>query len=415
MDILHTIQNYVGHDNSFFKGGLMLALLGFLGTQLRTLPGRIYEYIKERLVYSIRIDSLENSIYEAFVEILTSSEVKVSHRTFKLTYQDETVRKQANADFFICHFQGHRFFVNYQETKVGGSDSYSPVMHVYTISAYFRSRQAIECLMREIQQRITGLDEHSLQLYYATNYGHFEDKIIKKRSLDTLYYDEVLVADLLSDLRSFEEEKAWYQKLNIPYKRSYMLYGPPGTGKTSLLKGIATEFNKPIYILGENVMSGDSLSRALNNIPAGSIVVMEDFDRVIQAKGPLISLNTLLNQLDGLETKEGMVLFITANHRDVFDAALERPGRIDRKFLIGYMKWPAAEKMFRAFYGGALLGGFRKCFVEDRFTPAQLQVYFSKYKDSPQQAIDRFPRMLEEIGELSLTAEQPASLDIKAS
>ena len=399
MDILQTVQNFVGPDNAFFKGGLMIGLFGMVGSYLRNIPGKILEYVREKLIYSIKIDSLETSIYDAFVEVLTDPGVKVSHRTFKLTFKDETVRQQSNADFFVCRFRGFRYHVRYEETKVGGSDSFSPIMHSYTISSYFRSREAMACLLKEIQHRITGLDEHSLQLYYATNYGHFEDKIIKKRTLDTLYYEESLIADLVSDLKSFEEEKGWYEKLNIPYKRSYMLYGPPGTGKTSLIKGIATHFNKPIYIIGEGATSGDALGRALGNIPAGSVVVMEDFDRVIQAKGSLISLNTLLNQLDGLETREGMVLFITANQREVFDAALERPGRIDRKFLIGYLKRPAAEKMFMAFYGPDHLASFSKVFIEDLYTPAQLQVFFSKYKAQPEVAVARFPQMLQEIGE----------------
>ncbi|GGJ31568.1 AAA family ATPase [Deinococcus roseus] len=411
MDILQTIQNFVGHDNDFFRGGLVIGLLGFFGTQLRAVPDKIYTYLKERLVHGITIDSNDEVVYEEFIRLLSSSTIKLKNKQYRLTYleseedednKDGKVQTISNADVFSFIFQGHRYFVDYSEESTKGVAGYKggAMMYSYKVYTYWKARAAMQALIQHLNERITGVNPEDLLIYNVENtHGYMVRTTTTKRHLDTLYFDEVMVQELLSDIEQFRQDEQWYARLNIPYKRGYMLYGPPGTGKTSLIKGLASHLNRPVYIINEALLGNDGLGKALRHIPEGAILVMEDLDRVIRARGKQFSLNALLNQLDGLEVKKGMLLFVTANHREVFDAALERPGRIDRKFLIGRMGWPAARKMFLAFYGEEHLEAFRAVFTDGLYSPAQLQVFFSKYKRSAVLAVQRFENLLEEIGE----------------
>lgn len=413
MNLFDLIQQFVGQDNEFFKGGLLLAALGFVGAYLRSLPRQVLTFIRIRLIHTLRIDSEEYTLFEALQKFLNNPEVRVRTRTYRLVFDGEErsrgqkllegIARQFNADYFLFTYRGFVYYVDFEESKPENGRYRSH--YIYRISAYWRARAAMDTLLRALADQISQRGEDELDVYYRVD-GSFEPKVIKKRRMETLYYDPEMLEDLLSDIRSFLDSRDWYERLSIPYRRGYLLYGEPGTGKTSLIKGVASLFDKPLYVLSESSIVLN-LAGLFQDIPAGSMVVLEDFDRLFMRSENKLSMSALLNQLDGLEAGEGLILFITANHRQVFDAALERPGRIDRKFYIGYMNWASAQKMFTNFYGPRLLERFAQVWMDGLYSPAQLQVYFSKYKHDPERAIARFSRLLEEIGEAPAAQTAP--------
>jgi chaperone BCS1 len=407
MNLLDQIITSIGGDNDFFKGGLLLGVLGFLAAWLRNLPLRLYHYVRIRLVHTLRIDSEEDTLFEALGKLLNSPEVKVRTRTYRLVLEGgyssrgqkplEAIRRHFNADYFGFSYRGFSYYVDFEESKPDNGRYRSHF--VYRISSYWRAKAAIQCLLEALAAQVKDRADDELDIYHRHE-GYFQQSLIKKRSLDSLYYPQGLLDDLLGDIHSFLNSQAWYARLGIPYRRAYLLYGEPGTGKTSLIKGIASLLDKPLYVIGEGALVLDGgLGGLFRDIPPGSVVVIEDFDRLFMRPDHKMSMAGLLNQLDGLEAKEGLMIFITANHRKVFDAALERPGRIDRKFYIGYMAWPSARKMFLNFYGEEHLGAFEAVWLDGIYSPAQLQVYFSKYKHDPQAAVGNFPNLPGEIGE----------------
>jgi chaperone BCS1 len=93
-------------------------------------------------------------------------------------------------------------------------------------------------------------------------------------------------------------------------------------------------------------LDDDGLNRALNECPAGSIILLEDIDGIFVQREEVqkeeskrhrrrqVTFAGLLNALDGVRSQEGRILFMTTNHREKLDPALLRPGRADFEVLL---------------------------------------------------------------------------------
>ncbi len=143
---------------------------------------------------------------------------------------------------------------------------------------------------------------------------------------------------LQDDFESFFSDQAWYEEMRIPHRRGYLLHGPPGNGKTSAVRAMLTSRGLTAYqlrLFDKRTDNGDLerlFAHAAANSPA--VVLPEDLDRAFPRAGnreSKVSLQTLLNCLDGVGTEPGVVTVATANDPNLLDAAvLRRPGRFDR-------------------------------------------------------------------------------------
>mmetsp|Transcript_12113 Transcript_12113/g.13932 ORF Transcript_12113/g.13932 Transcript_12113/m.13932 type:complete len:491 (-) Transcript_12113:11-1483(-) len=164
---------------------------------------------------------------------------------------------------------------------------------------------------------------------------------------------------LMEDLDDFlsEDNKAWYLKHGIPYKRCYLFYGVPGSGKTSIISVLASLHQRAVCFLSptDPEMNDDILRSAIQNLPERAIVVLEDVDalftrdRQVQTRNAL-TFSGLLNALDGVGSGMGQIFILSTNYRDRLDPALIRNGRVDLHIKFDYIKKPEAAEMFRIFY-----------------------------------------------------------------
>ena len=156
----------------------------------------------------------------------------------------------------------------------------------------------------------------------------------------------VEVVEFLKDPRKFTALGA-----RIP--AGVLLEGPPGTGKTLLAKAVAGEANVPFFsISGSEFVEmfvgvgasrvRDLFENAKKNAPA--IIFIDEIDAVGRQRGVGLgggndereqTLNQLLIEMDGFEGNEGIIVIAATNRSDVLDPALLRPGRFDRKVLVG--------------------------------------------------------------------------------
>lgn len=153
-----------------------------------------------------------------------------------------------------------------------------------------------------------------------------------------LVIDQSVRTLLQNDFESFWERHVWFRERNLPFRRGYLLHGPPGNGKTSAIRAMMSSRDLNAYTLRVFDPTTDDrdldelFERAHRDRPA--IILFEDIDRAFPKTGESrakISLQHLLNSLDGVASLEGIVVVATANEPAVLDPAiLRRPGRFDR-------------------------------------------------------------------------------------
>lgn len=157
----------------------------------------------------------------------------------------------------------------------------------------------------------------------------------------------------MSEIVDFMKNPRKYQELGAKIPRGVLLLGPPGTGKTLLAKAVAGEANVPFFsISGSDFVEmfvgvgasrvRDLFENAKKNAP--SIIFIDEIDAVGRRRGNGMggghdereqTLNQLLVEMDGFEGDEGVIVMAATNRSDVLDPALLRPGRFDRKILVG--------------------------------------------------------------------------------
>ncbi len=169
-----------------------------------------------------------------------------------------------------------------------------------------------------------------------------------------------------ADVAGLQEEKAELAEvvdfLKAPQKyidmgaripKGLLLLGPPGTGKTLLAKAVAGEAGVPFFTISGSdfvemfvgVGAGrvrDLFDTAKKNSPC--IVFIDEIDAVARVRGSGLggghdereqTLNQLLVEMDGFSVNEGIIVLAATNRADILDPAIMRPGRFDRKVVVG--------------------------------------------------------------------------------
>lgn len=227
------------------------------------------------------------------------------------------------------------------------------------------------------------------------------------RSFDTICLPKGQLEGIVSDIKKFSDPKTEkrYNNLGIPYKRNYLLEGIPGSGKSSLIHAIASELNQDICVLTFHDKINDvTMARALRNIDDSNILVLEDIDSLFVERKKndenknRISFSGLLNCLDGLGHKHGLITIMTTNYKMNLDSALIRPGRIDYMMKFDYAVKEQIENMFYKFMNltkekDKESGYFKKFYsafkdLSIQATTSLLQQYFYVYLDKPEEAIE---------------------------
>lgn len=187
-------------------------------------------------------------------------------------------------------------------------------------------------------------------------------RAVSRCGWNDLILDANATSLLRDDFEAFWEKEAWFREKKIPWRRGYLLHGPPGNGKSTAVRTMMSTRGLPAFTLrlfAEHTSDSDLdelFDAALREAPA--MILLEDLDRAFPRdgnSGTRVSLQYLLNCLDGVATGEGLVVVATANEPTLLDPAiLRRPGRFDR-----VVQFPNPGSLLRCRYFCHLNSAFR--------------------------------------------------------
>jgi cell division protease FtsH len=178
----------------------------------------------------------------------------------------------------------------------------------------------------------------------------YADDEVKVRFSDVAGVDEA--EDELKEIVEFLKNPRKYTNLGGRIPKGVLLVGPPGTGKTLLARAVAGEAHVPFFSLSGSefveMFVGVGAARirdlfAQAEAKAPCIVFIDELDALGKARvqSPVGSheereqtLNQLLAEMDGFDSRKGVIIMGATNRPEVLDAALLRPGRFDRQVLV---------------------------------------------------------------------------------
>ncbi len=202
----------------------------------------------------------------------------------------------------------------------------------------------------------------------AFSFGKSKARMIAKGDVGVTFKDVAgcdEAKEELEEIIDYLKAPSKFQRLGGKIPKGVLLVGAPGTGKTLLSKAVAGEANVPFLTLsGSDFVEmfvgvgaarvRDLFEQAKKSAP--SIIFIDEIDAVGRSRGSGLggghdereqTLNQLLVEMDGFETKLGVILIAATNRPDVLDPALLRPGRFDRQVVIELPDVRGREEILR--------------------------------------------------------------------
>jgi cell division protease FtsH len=191
----------------------------------------------------------------------------------------------------------------------------------------------------------------------------YADDEVKVRFTDVAGVDEA--EEELKEIVEFLKNPKKYTNLGGRIPKGVLLVGPPGTGKTLLARAVAGEAHVPFFSLSGSefvemfvgvgaARIRDLFQQAESKAPC--IVFIDELDALgkVRVQSPLGSheereqtLNQLLAEMDGFDSRKGVIIMGATNRPEVLDPALLRPGRFDRQVLVDKPDVRGREEILR--------------------------------------------------------------------
>lgn len=276
----------------------------------------------------------------------------------------------------------------FTETKSNGMMSSMDKGKTYTLISFDFQNQFVKSFKNEILEAMKTVTKSNPFSKYIPIYSPvvsdsqfiaIEDRVyfnsvgeIPRRPKDTVFISDSQLQQIENIVGKFISNKNFYMENSIPYALNILLYGPPGTGKDTVIKMIASIYNRSLIYLEDNKgginIPGMLTSRYSADIE-NPIFVISDIDKypalisevdVDLGGAPGVSLSEqitnkglfgkMINALDGVCSLEGRIVIMTTNYVEKFDKTFLRDGRIGLKIELGYVTNETFTKFFKHYF-----------------------------------------------------------------
>ena len=209
------------------------------------------------------------------------------------------------------------------------------------------------------------------------NFGKSNARLSTENDKKVLFRDVAGLEEEKEDLVEvvdFLKAPEKYTRVGARIPKGVLLVGPPGTGKTLLAKAVAGEAGVPFFsISGSDFVEmfvGVGASRVRDLFAEGKahapcIIFIDEIDAVARRRGTGMggghdereqTLNQLLVEMDGFGVNEGIIVMAATNRVDILDPAILRPGRFDRRVVVGAPDVKGREEILKVHAAGKPLG-----------------------------------------------------------
>lgn len=366
-------------ENQIFTMVVSMYGVGLLTYFLKDVPRKILFLLKKNLTSTISISSFNLSYYILMNEILSENSIN-RVRNIRLVngrWGDKNLSKTIDTGNHFVFYNKHLLLVNVCKED---SKTYEDKM-IVRLTKIGRDKKLFDNLIEKIKKIDSINDPEKTKVYYYTPEIWQEAAINPKRNIDTIIIEKDKINNITNCIDSFIKNEKFYLERGIPYQLGILLYGPPGTGKTSLIKAIASKYDKSLSIISTKDLS--YLQNSLTSMKKNSILVIEDIDSSLSVlsreknnkvkavgenekeeenalkdlfKG---SLSDILNSLDGIISYHGRILIMTTNHIEKIDQAILRPGRVDLKIELGYINDETFKQFIKIFFNKEIKNKFK--------------------------------------------------------
>ena len=324
--------------NEFFSGAALAGVIGSCAYYLKAVPINIWNRIERFIYFQVTVE--QNSPLHRYIDLYLEHHYQSSIRKAEgYASQKLDITLTQENDWFRIWKKGRPITISKKKEKLENANEVeSRFSRSYLISGILAKTTIINWLKEVRLWSLAyeeSINERSRAIHLLGVNWEGEIRIskhfIRGKSFDQIFMREKKIVE--NDLNKFLGRKEFYESLGIAFKRGYCFHGKPGNGKSSLAYAIAQKLKYNLLLIDLTTIS--DLGKIFSRIDSGTVVVLEDVDKVFKGDQPVnpelkLSYSNLLNALSGVVQTSEIITIITTNYIQDLDPALLRAGRCDK-------------------------------------------------------------------------------------